>query len=83
MTHGRAPTGQTDPWMASACSENLQLGSSEHGRGGFGRGCQPPSKGTIMDKWRIVKNSTIIRITASASTLVAVAALVGAGFKWN
>lgn len=36
-----------------------------------------------MDKWRIVKNSTIIRITASASTLVAVAALVGAGWKWN
>ena len=43
---------------------------------------KPPWKGTIMDKWRSVKNSTIIRVTASASTLVALAALAGAGFKW-
>lgn len=35
-----------------------------------------------MSKWRIAKNSTIVRITASAGTLVAVAAIVGAGFKW-
>ena len=35
-----------------------------------------------MDKWRMMGNSTIVRITVSAGTLVAVAALVGAGFKW-
>jgi hypothetical protein len=42
----------------------------------------PERKRTIMDKWRIAKNSTIIRIAASAGTIVAVAALAGAGFKW-
>lgn len=35
-----------------------------------------------MDKWRTAKNSTIVRISASAATLVAVAATVGAGWKW-
>lgn len=35
-----------------------------------------------MDKWRNARNSTVVRITASAGTLVAVAALVGAGWKW-
>lgn len=35
-----------------------------------------------MDKWRTAKNSTIVRISASAATLVAVAATVGAGYKW-
>ena len=37
---------------------------------------------TIVNKWRTAKNSTIIRIAASAGTIVAVAALAGAGFKW-
>jgi hypothetical protein len=36
-----------------------------------------------MDKWTIVKDSKIVRIAASSSTLIAVAAVVGAGFKWN
>lgn len=36
-----------------------------------------------MDKWTVFQSSRIVRITASASTLVAVAALVGAGWKWN
>ena len=36
-----------------------------------------------MDKWTIFNNSKVVRITASASTVVAVTALVGAGFKWN
>lgn len=35
-----------------------------------------------MDKWTVFSNSKIVRITASSSTLVAVVALVGAGFKW-
>ncbi len=43
----------------------------------------PPWKGSIMDKWRSVKNSTIIRVTTSVGTLVALAALAGAGWKWN
>lgn len=35
----------------------------------------------IMDKWRIAK-STVVRLSVSAGTLVAVAAVVGAGYKW-
>ncbi len=35
-----------------------------------------------MNKWRIAKNSTIVRITASAGTIAAIAALAGAGWKW-
>jgi hypothetical protein len=35
-----------------------------------------------MDKWTIFSNSKVVRITASAGTLVAVATLVGAGWKW-
>lgn len=35
-----------------------------------------------MNKWRQSVTSTAIRITASSTTLVAVAALVGAGHKW-
>jgi hypothetical protein len=35
-----------------------------------------------MDKWRNLKNNTIVRVSASAGTLVAVAATVGAGWKW-
>jgi hypothetical protein len=35
-----------------------------------------------MNKWRLLKNSTVVRITASTGTLIAVAALVGAGYKW-
>ena len=34
-----------------------------------------------MDKWTVF-SSKVVRITASASTLVAVAAIVGAGWKW-
>lgn len=36
-----------------------------------------------MDKWTILSNSKVVRISASAATLVAVAATVGAGWKWN
>ena len=35
-----------------------------------------------MDKWRMLENPTVARITVSAATLIAVAALVGAGSKW-
>ncbi len=35
-----------------------------------------------MNKWTVLSSSRIVRITASASTLVAVAAIVGAGWKW-
>ena len=36
-----------------------------------------------MDKWTILSNSKVARIAASATTLVAVAAIAGAGWKWN
>ncbi len=35
-----------------------------------------------MNKWSILKNNTVVRVSASAGTLVAVAVVVGAGFKW-
>jgi len=35
-----------------------------------------------MDKWTILSNSKVVRITASAATLVAVATIAGAGYKW-
>jgi hypothetical protein len=36
-----------------------------------------------MDKWRILKKSMIVRYATSAGTLVAIAAVVGAGWKWS
>lgn len=36
-----------------------------------------------MNKWTIFQNSKVVRVTASAGTIVAVAAIVGAGWKWN
>jgi hypothetical protein len=35
-----------------------------------------------MDKWTVVNNSKVVRVTASAATVVAVATVVGAGWKW-
>jgi len=35
-----------------------------------------------MNTWRRTVSTTALRITMSSSTLVAVAALVGAGHKW-
>ncbi len=35
-----------------------------------------------MNKWNITQNSKVVRVAASASTLIAVAAIVGAGYKW-
>jgi len=35
-----------------------------------------------MNKWRTTTNSTVVRIAVSAPTLGAVAAIVGAGWKW-
>jgi hypothetical protein len=36
-----------------------------------------------MNKWTIFQNSKVVRITASAGTLVAIAAVAGAGWKWS
>ncbi len=36
-----------------------------------------------MNKWSIFQNSTAVRVAASTTTVVAVAVLVGAGFKWG
>ena len=35
-----------------------------------------------MNKWRMTTKQTVVRISASAATLVAAVALVGAGWKW-
>ncbi len=35
-----------------------------------------------MNKWNAFKNNTVVRVSASAGTLVAVAVIAGAGFKW-
>jgi pheromone shutdown protein TraB len=52
---------------------------------GFGTGRRPGprTKEILMDKWNVFSSSRIVRISASASTLIAVAAIVGAGWKWN
>jgi len=42
----------------------------------------PQREKTIMDKWTIFTNSKTVRIAASASTVVAVATIAGAGWKW-
>ena len=44
--------------------------------------CGHTRQGALMDKWRMLENPTVARITVSAATLIAVAALVGAGYKW-
>ena len=36
-----------------------------------------------MDKWKIMSNSTVVRVAAGAGTLVATAVVVGAGWKWG
>jgi hypothetical protein len=36
-----------------------------------------------MDKWTVFSNNKVVRIAASAATVAAVAATVGAGWKWN
>jgi hypothetical protein len=41
------------------------------------------NKEITMDKWTILASSKAVRVTASATTLVAVATIVGAGWKWN
>jgi len=69
--------------MASALAAPRWFGFLRSGRGGICRERHPETRErTIMDKWRIAKNSTIVRIAASAGTIVAVAALAGAGLKW-
>jgi len=35
-----------------------------------------------MQKWNAFQKSTAVRIVASAGTVAALAAIVGAGFKW-
>lgn len=36
-----------------------------------------------MDKWRNLRDSMLARVGLSAGTLIATAAVVGAGFKWG
>ena len=36
-----------------------------------------------MDKWRNLRDNTVVRISVSAGTLIAVAGVVGAGWKWS
>ncbi len=36
-----------------------------------------------MNKWKIAQNSLTVRVAASATTVVAIAAVVGAGWKWG
>jgi hypothetical protein len=36
-----------------------------------------------MQKWNAFQKSAAVRVAASAGTIIAVAAIVGAGWKWN
>ena len=82
ITQDRAPAGRRNQCVTftvvSATSARLLTG------GGAVSTATVPHvrRDSSMDKWRIAKNSTIIRIIASTGTLVAVAALAGAGWKW-
>ena len=35
-----------------------------------------------MQKWNLFQKSAAVRVAASAGTIIAVAAIVGAGWKW-
>ena len=41
------------------------------------------TKESPMSKWSIFQNQTVVRVAASSTTMIAVAVLVGAGYKWN
>jgi hypothetical protein len=43
----------------------------------------PQHEEYIMNKWKIIKDSAITKVAVSGGTLIAVAATVGAGWKWN
>ena len=53
------------------------------GQGGADASSTHPPKENTVSKWTAFKSSTIVKVSASAGTLVAVAVVVGAGFKWN
>lgn len=36
-----------------------------------------------MNKWKMFKDSKVTQVTVSAGTIVALAAIVGAGWKWG
>lgn len=36
-----------------------------------------------MHKWNMFKDSTVVKVSVSAGTLVAIATVVGAGWKWG
>ncbi len=36
-----------------------------------------------MGKWNRFRDNTVVRVSVSAGTLIAVATVVGAGWKWN
>lgn len=50
--------------------------------GGVCRRHRQDTKENLMSKWNAFRDSTVVRISASAGTFVAVAVVVGAGFKW-
>ena len=35
-----------------------------------------------MNKWKMFKDSKVTQVTASVGTVIAIAAIVGAGWKW-
>lgn len=49
---------------------------------GSGRS-RPSERGGIMSKWKTAQESMIVRVTVSAGSIIAIAAVVGAGVKWK
>ena len=46
------------------------------------RRLRPSARGEIMQKWNAFQKSTVVRVVASSGTVIALAAIVGAGWKW-
>ena len=61
------------PWDPSALGE---LGGAESSS-------SHAPKENKVSKWTALKNNAIVKVSASAGTLVAVAVVVAAGYKWN
>ena len=77
-----APLPADDTHERRAHSSPPALGGRRGAGAATAARCRSPDEELDMDKWRILQNSTVVRGSASAATLVAAAALVGAGWKW-
>ena len=75
---GRHHRGQRSGYRSAGCPDVLVAPGSH-----AVRRLRPSARGEIMQKWNAFQKSAAVRIVASAGTVVALAAIVGAGWKWG